>query len=482
MLLMSVENPGECFFTDLILLSSIIFTFSLVMFVMLNLILKNTTQTSLFLSILFLSICVINNKFSFDNVNMIWASTFIISLLALYFNKKYKFCQKKHLTILFILLVFISLFYFSKIYLAKVRIEKNIAKYATKAKLDDLDMKIDPNLKVSEQMPNIYYIILDEFASERAFSEQYHIHDMELFNLLRKNNFNVIKNSYSNYPWTIPSISSSLNMEYHEQMGVKNEFPALAHYMIINNRVKHYLEFYGYKTYMQPSVYWLGRESQGMLKDFIKRSYSYGLFQSYFQLTPLNYLVRGYQRVQHRNYALEQLDFLKKSVNFKGPYFIYSHILCPHRPIVFRRDGTSLNQNEIKVSEKDPKHEMYVEQAIFISQAIAGTIEHILKNSKESPVIILQSDHGRFPIGYSGKGKNDFPIDKMSWRFSNLNALYLPNKKVVFPKFFSSVNNFRLVFNLYFSKNMPLLEDKCFYNSYDFQQYYLPEELSKNQK
>ena len=481
LLLMFFNNPGECFTSDALLLSASLLIFTVISFIGTDLLFKKPLRTSFFLSICFISGGIVTNSFSFVVINFIWLCSFIAAVIFTVADIKYRFLRIQHLTVFLFPLVAISVYYLVGIYLAKLEINDDITKYTAFQEKFYQDNKRTSTTNITKK-PNIYYIVLDEFVSEIAFKNYYHINGISLFDFLRNKGFTVINNSYSNYPWTIPSLSSSLNMVYHEQLSDKKAFPALAHHMIKNNLISKLLLLEDYNIFMQPSVYWLGKQEKDIFKDFFIRSRSYGLTLSYLQLTPLAYLARNYQRLNHREYTINQLAFLRNSINLKEPFFIYSHILCPHRPIVFRKDGRALSAVEAKMAEKDKNHEWYLEQAYFIANAIEETINSILENSKEPPIIVLQSDHGRFPIGYSGKGKSFIPLEIISWRFSNLNALYLPDKNhCQLPSHFSPVNNFRLIFNLYFSYNFPMLEDRCFYDSYDFSKYYLPKDLKKHQ-
>jgi hypothetical protein len=85
-----------------------------------------------------------------------------------------------------------------------------------------------------------------------------------------------------------------------------------------------------------------------------------------------------------------------------------------------------------------------------------NVIDVILKNSRQTPVVIVQSDHG-----WRTGGK---AVD----HFSNLGAYLLPDggERLLYPHF-SNVNIFRVVLNHYFGAGLPLLEDRKFMRSSD---------------
>src|SRR5690606_9865752 len=74
---------------------------------------------------------------------------------------------------------------------------------------------------------DIYIIILDEFISEQAFKDYYHFNNDHFFDYLRKNEFHVVSSSTSNYPWTITSIASILNFDYHNTQLSTNVFTGI---------------------------------------------------------------------------------------------------------------------------------------------------------------------------------------------------------------------------------------------------------------
>ena len=133
-------------------------------------------------------------------------------------------------------------------------------------------------------------------------------------------------------------------------------------------------------------------------------------------------------------------------------------------------------EKEMRYEKND---ERFINQIIYLNKKIMEIIDIIQTKSKEQPIIILQADEGSFPKRYRGKAEDTF-----DWRYATnselqekmriLNAYYFPN--VENDKLYSHVtpvNSFRILFNLYFNTNYPLLDDKAyaFINSqklYDF--------------
>ena len=90
-------------------------------------------------------------------------------------------------------------------------------------------------------LPDIYYIISDEYGSYQSLKEFFNYDNSDFVNYLKHNDFFVNEKSFANYPRTIQSISSSLNMEYldkiTEQTGINSKSYHLLNEHISNNKV-----------------------------------------------------------------------------------------------------------------------------------------------------------------------------------------------------------------------------------------------------
>ena len=84
------------------------------------------------------------------------------------------------------------------------------------------------------------------------------------------------------------------------------------------------------------------------------------------------------------------------------------------------------------------------------------TIEIVdsIQQKNSDAVIIVMSDHGsRFGIDWSNPSEMDY-----FRALNNLNALYFPGKESHFPMNTSTVNVFRIFFNLYFEVDYEILD------------------------
>ncbi|MCK4650895.1 hypothetical protein KAT08_01845 [Candidatus Babeliales bacterium] len=318
---------------------------------------------------------------------------------------------------------------------------------------------------------DIYYIILDDYASQRNLKNFYGYDNSSFLDSLKEKGFYVAENSYSNYNCTQFSIPSFLNMNYYPDF-VKNDYTkqeklALSDYMIKNNLAVSFLKLLDYKLVFIPS-HW-GPTSFNVRSDF---TYSYFVYSDFLNIFLNNTLLRPVERLIgnyfYRKLVYNQLDSLKDSVSIKGPKFVFAHIDVPHAPYIFDSNGNNTSEYTVFGDNGDVKRfeKMYIDQLIFISKKINKVIEYILNKSESDPIIFLHSDHGhidlRFHDYYKKIVKNDL-FEKLKIRHGILNVYYFPNsgEKLLYDSI-SPVNNFRVFFKYYFGIDFDLLDDISF--------------------
>ena len=74
------------------------------------------------------------------------------------------------------------------------------------------------NMPRGNNLPDIYYIIMDEYGSNQSIKEFFNYDNNDFVSYLKQKEFFVNEKSFANYPRTIQSVSSSLNMEYLDEI------------------------------------------------------------------------------------------------------------------------------------------------------------------------------------------------------------------------------------------------------------------------
>ena len=191
--------------------------------------------------------------------------------------------------------------------------------------------------------------------------------------------------------------------------------------------------------------------------------------------TVLRPFVREWIGYANSSLFVENVNSLKLIPDMEGPVFAFAHFLPPHPPYLFDRDG-NVRKGEYDVRDWKEKA-LYVDQLVWVNKSMEAAISEILEKARNRSVIILQSDHGS---EYSGTFEN--PDQRFVWeRSSNLFAIHLPEmcKGGSAYESITPVNTFRIVFNSCLGTNLPLLEDRTYWSTYERPYGFIPiEELT----
>jgi len=320
------------------------------------------------------------------------------------------------------------------------------------------------NFKKTGALPDIYYIILDGHMGSTTLKEGYGCDNSEFIKYLSEKGFYVVPQARSNYNVTHFSLPSSLNMEYVNYLGdrikVRGDF-RMPFRMINDNRVMRFLKAKGYKFVHFGS--WWGPTAHNPYADVEYKCLNE--FELILMKTSILNLVYDHIMAHiSRSAILYTFDKLAEIPDIKAPTFTFAHIICPHYPYVFGRNGEK-TEFQFSLIPDYPYNvqckEFYLDQLIFIDKKVEELVEKILSGSKSPPIIILQSDHGW------SFGKDRKSAKCLSETQEILNAYYLPagGEKILY-KTITPVNSFRLIFNFYFDTDFELLPDKSYVFTY----------------
>ncbi len=290
--------------------------------------------------------------------------------------------------------------------------------------------------------PDIYYFILDGYANPKCL-KKYYRHPMDsFFNALEDQGFYVAYDAFANYFFTASSLPATLNMNYLSATSFRS---------ISNNLVFCILKSMGYTIYTVNSGYTVSNSfvcsDVDLNKEIINEYERSILKKTIFRLDDLIGLL-PYFRIKQQLSFIRQFTFQSNS-----PKFLFAHIVCPHPPYVFDKQGLLNPTNSFADKTWEPK-EAYVDQLIYISKEIYSIVQQIqarYKDSTTKPVIVIQSDHGPF-IAHS---------DKMATKYCRthiLNAFYVSCKDSLYPNI-SLVNTFRYIFKYELGLPIKLLSD-----------------------
>lgn len=288
--------------------------------------------------------------------------------------------------------------------------------------------------------PDIYYILLDGYASIDQIMAVHHYNNISFAQSLTERGFRIPEKSQSKSIYTGLSIASALNMRYIENVN-KND-PRLVN-LIRNNEFSHFLKCQGYKYITFGS--WWHTTAHNQYADLHYNFFGFGLKNELFSLLLRSSIIDllFIHRSFHRRSTLAVFDEMPRVIDIAGPKFVFAHIICPHEPFVFGANGEKISFRDSTFSLHKS---LYVGQYIFITKKVDKLVDQILAGSKSPPVIVIQSDHGiRGTVG------NPYQV---------FNAGYLPGggAKLLYNNI-SPVNTFRIILNYYFNTKYDLLHD-----------------------
>lgn len=327
--------------------------------------------------------------------------------------------------------------------------------------------------------PDIYLIILDMHVSDTALKTLTGYEDPAFSNSLREKGFYIAECSRSNYPATQYSLTSQLNMDYIHNLTDSTDAKVLYQLMQFS-RVERTLKSLGYRTYAFETGYEFTelKEAEEFLSPLagatalltypgvtpfesllLQVSGGRILYETRDQLSQKMQYIIDAAYVEYRDRILFDLDTLPEIAAEAGPKFVFAHIMAPHSPFVFDRDGNFVKRRTPFTLTADPEgydffefSDAYYEELLYLHKRVLGVVDEILANSQTPPVIIIQGDHGMPRTAHRNA------------HYEIYNAIYQAGKSGDgLYGTLSPVNSFRVIFNDLFETDYPLLPDETYY-------------------
>lgn len=325
------------------------------------------------------------------------------------------------------------------------------------------------DLENKTPLRDIYYIILDGYASSKTLKEVYEYDNSEFTDYLTNEGFFIASKSRSNYATTFLSLASSLNMEYINYLssviGIESKDRSIPYHLIKDSKVMRFLKSKGY-MFIHFSSGW-GATNHNKYADLnIRCGIGNEFFMVLIQTTILEPIVSYIVGGTLRERILGTFSKLGELYQIKEPKFVFAHINCPHPPYVFSANGDPVPEIKLQMHGSVWKQkELYLNQLIFVNKKVKTLVKEILLKSEVSPIIILQADHG------SASTFNDWEhptVKNLKERMTIFNAYYLPKGgNEILYSYITPVNTFRLIFNFYFSIDYKLLKDQSYFSNYE---------------
>ena len=318
--------------------------------------------------------------------------------------------------------------------------------------------------------PNIYFIVFDSFTSSSCLQEEFGYNNAELDSFLSKSGFYIVTKSKSNYPVTPYSIASTLNFSYlsdtlnNQLLTAKDILQGQA--TVAQSRLIPYLQAKGYKIinhsvfdfkdYPAPNrVFFNEMPTKVLIQQTLFGRVNKDILWNFNRWKFSNDSVNTERSIFLKEYVTDKMKGLKNAVAEKQPMpkFVYCHIMLPHEPYFFNKDGTLKSDSVTKHSHSLKMD--YLNQLIYTRQLVKESIKVIMDKDTLNKIIVLEGDHGFRDFGVPGKTNR---------YFDNLNAIYFYDKNYsALHDSITPVNTFRVILNQYFHEQLKYLPDTSIY-------------------
>lgn len=316
--------------------------------------------------------------------------------------------------------------------------------------------------KANESLPDIYHIILDSYSGNNLLKRDLNFDNADFTNFLESRGFKCLKKASSNYRLTMLSVPSTLNYDYldnYTKEDAKNGIiPNMPPNFFVNNLWELLLEK-GYKilpiirelhlwsvqTGLKVNENELRAEVPQKLDKSVEpiKCYSEKLYFSRVLLkhTFIGIWLTRKLRQKTAENTLKAFKLVSQASKLNEyPKCVFAHVICPHTPLVFDREG-----NILKEPSMLPIMEQFKNQTIGLNEHLKVLIDNLQQNMQKNSIILIHADHE--------VNKTEFDI---------FNAVYLPDNADILPDDLSLVNMFRYILNHYFGTNLEILEDEHF--------------------
>lgn len=326
--------------------------------------------------------------------------------------------------------------------------------------------------------PNVYFILTDAYARHDTLKEVAGFDNTAFLAELEKRGFSIGKNAYSNYHFTVASLSATMDMKLHdfdEKNLIKYE-PQMREALKGKNLVRRIFKNNGYKIINLPAQ-WHEMACYGY-EDVCMKEKNPEIYKSFFSTTPLN-IFQKY--VPNRYVSGEEV---KKAVDIfpNEPKFVFAHYAHVHDAIYDESGKFKSSFHAVFSKLEDAKR--YRDSVKQLNNELLALVDFLVKRDSTA-IIVIQADHGptytghqkiKDPNYWSGHSddlrlvetKEDF-----QYTFGILSAVYVPNLNANYgevKKYFANsptpVNLFRTLFSYLSNIENPKLERDSSYFLY----------------
>ena len=335
----------------------------------------------------------------------------------------------------------------------------------------DVPMKADATPPDPASLPDIYYIVLDAYGREDVLEAASGFSNREFIECLESRGFYVADLSNSNYAVTQLSLASSLSMDYLDAYATTADgdqaVPRIRP-LVDAPPVAETLQDHGY-TFVHVDSGWSFTSRPTTADIRIRPSRERSVLLEFLRTTLVEQWVDRYTTIDKRKHILETFSLLASvDEHGRGPFFVFSHILVPHRPYVFGPGGEAVSPDRwgsMAGREGPLGFEPYLDQLVYTNELVRELVDELLSDRTRPLIVAIQSDHGIRNRRPDEPGLDDARVIRE--RHAILNAYYFSEElpEALYPSI-TPVNTFRVIFDEVLGADLGLLDDRSYYSSH----------------
>ncbi len=340
------------------------------------------------------------------------------------------------------------------------------------------------SLAAPEELPDIYYIVLDAYPRADNLREIYGYDNSAFLGFLASRGFFVADRATANYSRTIHSLSSSLNFAYLDPLagrvgeGTTNLKPLRR--ILEENRARTLLSRLGYRfvalrsgfqnTDLKGADIYLSPGQRGEFEAALIRTTAAA--PVYSRLLRVSERAADVERENDRRRIRYIFDTLPATTGYEFPLFVFAHIIAPHPPFVFDGEGGDVEHgryfayksaNDLICREgitRETYAELFIDQLVYVNKRVESLVDSLISKSRVPPVIILRGDHGPGTYFHHSRLEYSYLGDRMPILY----AIRIPGSRMdSLYESMTPVNTFPVIFNQLFGGDFDLLEDRNYY-------------------
>ena len=318
------------------------------------------------------------------------------------------------------------------------------------------------------ESPDMFLILLDGYPRSDTLTSFGYDNSWFEAELLERG-FTIAPKSHGNYTFTYVVVPTLLHMrhagEIDELRNVKDEWVAQRRAIrdaIASAPVFPYLEARGYEIVSAGA--WGTPVSLSPVARYIDNGAITQFERELLASTAVGRLMPAVPLNQHRERVLGAFEAAESIASDPGQTFMFAHILSPHVPFVFDRDGglpdlpcadpcdSFIIYSDQSGMTQGEFERAYTDQIHYLNQVLLASLDRIIAASPNAPVILF-SDHGT---------RSQFELSE-EW-YATFFASRTPGHRDPFQDDARPIEILPVLFNEYFGENFAIPPDETYFS------------------